>query len=149
MIGQEKTLSVTSPAFLHNGNIPSNYTCIGDDVNPAIQVGGIPNETKSLALIVEDPDAPMGTWDHWVVWNILPNGKIAEDTVPGVEGLNSAGIHKWHGPCPPSGTHRYFFKVFALDTMLNLPKDSRKKDLERAMTGHILAKGELVGLFSK
>jgi Raf kinase inhibitor-like YbhB/YbcL family protein len=143
-----KLLHVKS-VFPNNGRIPDKYTCKGEDVNPEIIIEGIPVEAKSLALIVDDPDAPMGTWDHWIVWNIKPLSKIAENSVPGVEGVNSAGQKKWHGPCPPSGTHRYFFKVFALDCMLNISNSSRKVDLEKAMKGHIIAKGELVGLYSK
>lgn len=144
-----KDLAVTSPAFENDKSIPSKYTCDGDDVNPPLIIEGIPEETKSLVLIVDDPDAPMGTWDHWTVWNIPPTSKIEEDSVPGVEGLNDFRRHSYGGPCPPSGTHRYFFKVYALDTKLNLDSNSRKKDVEKAMKGHILAKGELVGLYSR
>jgi Raf kinase inhibitor-like YbhB/YbcL family protein len=109
----------------------------------------VPEGTKSLVLIVDDPDAPMGTWDHWIVWDIPPINKIGENTVPGVEGLNSFRTHSYGGPCPPSGTHRYFFKVYALDTKLALNANSKKRDLENAMKGHILASGELVGLCSR
>ena len=144
-----KDLAVTSPAFENNKSIPSRYTCDGDDVNPPLTIEGIPEETKSLVLIVDDPDAPMGTWDHWIVWNIPPTSKIEENSVPGVEGLNDFGKHSYGGPCPPSGTHRYFFKICALDTKLNLDSNSRKKDVEKAMKGHILASGELVGLYSR
>jgi Raf kinase inhibitor-like YbhB/YbcL family protein len=99
---------------------------------------------------MDDPDAPSGIFDHWVVWNIPPStSKIAEHTTPGTEGLNSAREHGYHGPCPPSGTHRYFFKIYALDAVLSLGANSRKKDVERAMQGHVLAKGELVGLYSR
>lgn len=144
-----KELKITSSAFMNNGFIPAKYTCDGDDMNPPINIEGIPEETESLALIVDDPDAPMGTWDHWIVWNISPLEKIEENSVPGVEGLNDFGKHTYGGPCPPSGTHRYFFKVYALDTKLNLKPNSRKKDLERAMEGHILAKGEVIGLYKR
>jgi hypothetical protein len=144
-----KELAVTSPAFHHNKMIPGKYTCDGEDVNPALKIESVPEHAKSLVLIVDDPDAPMGTWDHWVVWNIPPTSMIGENTVPGVEGLNSFGKHSYGGPCPPSGTHRYFFKVYALDTLLNIPSNSRKKDLEKAMKDHVLAKGELVGLYSR
>jgi len=142
-------LAITSPAFENNRPIPSKYTCDGDDVSPPLNVEGSPEGTESLVLIVDDPDAPMGTWDHWVVWNILPTEKIEENSVPGTEGLNDFRRHSYGGPCPPSGTHRYFFKVYALKTKLNLSPDSRKKDIERAMEGHILAKGEIVGLYSR
>jgi Raf kinase inhibitor-like YbhB/YbcL family protein len=144
-----KELIVKSPAFANNGFIPTKHTCDGEDVNPPLNIEGIPDGTQSLILIVDDPDAPMGTWDHWIVWNIPPSGKIEENSVPGVEGLNDFRKHSYGGPCPPSGTHRYFFKVYALDTKLNLNANSRKKDLEKAMQGHILAKGELIGRYSR
>ena len=142
-------LKVTSSALEHKGLIPRKYTCDGTDVNPPLNIDGLPEGTASLVLIVDDPDAPMGTWDHWVVWNIPPVQEIEEDSVPGVEGLNDFRKHSYGGPCPPSGTHRYFFKVYALDTKLVLSPNSRKKDVERAMKGRILAKGEIVGLYSR
>jgi Raf kinase inhibitor-like YbhB/YbcL family protein len=144
-----KELTVSSPAFENNKLIPSKYTCDGDNVNPPLTIEGVPDGTKSLVLIVDDPDAPMGTWDHWIVWNILPTNKIEENTVPGTEGINDYRKHSYGGPCPPSGTHRYFFKVYALDAKLDLSSNSRKKDVEKAMQGHILAKGELVGLYRR
>jgi len=144
-----KKLTITSPAFENNGFIPVKYTGDGDDVNPPLNIGGISEETKSLVLIVDDPDAPMGTWDHWIVWNIPPSEKIEEDSVPGVEGLNDFRKRSYGGPSPPFGTHRYFFKVYALDTKLDLAPNSRKKDVERAMKGHIIAQGELIGLYSR
>ena len=144
-----RNLVVTSPAFVDGEYIPSKYTCDGDDVNPPLNIRGIPEGTKSLVLIVDDPDAPIGTWVHWVVWNIPPKGEIGEDSVPGTEGLNDFRKHSYGGPCPPSGTHRYFFKVYALDTKLDLKRNSRKRDVERAMKGHILAQGQLVGLYSR
>jgi Raf kinase inhibitor-like YbhB/YbcL family protein len=142
-------LGVTSPAFGNNQLIPKRYTCDGEDVNPPLSIGKLPEGTRSLALTVDDPDAPMGTWDHWIVWNIPPTSKIEENTVPGVEGLNDFRKHSYGGPCPPSGTHRYFFKIYALDIRLNITVNSRKKDLESAMKGHMLAKGELVGLYRR
>jgi Raf kinase inhibitor-like YbhB/YbcL family protein len=144
-----KELSVSSPAFENNKFIPSKYTCDGDNVNPPLTIEGVPNETKSLVLIVDDPDAPMGTWDHWIVWNIPPTSKIEENAVPGTEGVNDFRKHSYGGPCPPWGTHRYFFKVYAVDTKLDLSLNSRKKDVEKAMQNHILAKGELVGLYHR
>jgi len=144
-----KELIITSPAFENMGFIPRKYTCDGDDVNPPLKIEGIPKETRSLVLIVDDPDAPRGTWDHWIVWNIPPVEKIEEDSVPGTEGLNDSNRHSYGGPSPPSGTHRYFFKVYALDTKLNLNPNSRKRDVERAMEGHIIAKGEIVGRYSR
>ena len=144
-----KSLSVTSSSFGSGQLIPKKYTCDGEDVNPPLSVGGVPEGTKSLVLVVDDPDAPMGTWVHWIVWNISPTAKIGENTVLGVEGVNDFGKNSYGGPCPPSGTHRYFFKLYALDTKLSLPSNSRKKDVENAMNGHVLAKGELVGLYSR
>ena len=144
-----KELTVSSPAFENNKLIPSKYTCDGDNVNPPLTIEDTPKETKSLVLIVDDPDAPMGTWDHWIVWNILPTSKIEENTIPGTEGINTARKHSYGGPCPPWGTHRYFFKVYALDTKLDLSPNSNKKDVEKAMQGRILAKGELIGLYRR
>ena len=144
-----KELRITSSAFQNKAVIPVKYTCDGDDVNPPLNIEGIPSEAKSLALIVDDPDAPMGTWVHWVVWNIPVIERIEENSVLGVEGLNSFRRHSYGGPCPPSGTHRYFFKVYALDTKLNISPNSRKKDVKRAMTGHILAEGKIVGLYGR
>ena len=145
-----KKLSVMSPTFENNQLIPAKYTCDGDDVNPPLAIDGIPEGTKTLAVIVDDPDAPMGTWDHWIVWNIPATAsKIAENTVPGTEGMNDSRRRSYGGPCPPSGTHRYFFKVYALDVKLDLSPTSRKSDVEKAMQGHVLAKGELVGLYRR
>jgi hypothetical protein len=146
-------MKLTSPDFQHNGSIPARFTCQGKDVSPTLQISGIPAGAKSLALIVDDPDAPMGNWDHWVIFNIAPDvTEIAEGTVPAapaVLGWNDFGRVEWGGPCPPSGTHRYFFKLYALDTMLGLKKGARKKDVEKAMQGHVIEKTELVGLYRK
>jgi Raf kinase inhibitor-like YbhB/YbcL family protein len=142
-------LLVTSPVFYNNNMIPRKYTCDGENVNPPLYVREVSKETKSLVLIVDDPDAPSGTWEHWNVWNIPTTKRIVENSVPGVEGINDFGKHTYGGPCPPSGTHRYFFKVYALDTKLSLQVHCRKKDIEEAMAGHILAKGELVGLYRR
>jgi Raf kinase inhibitor-like YbhB/YbcL family protein len=145
-----KKLSVMSPTFENNQLIPAKYTCDGDNVNPPLAIDGVPEGTKTLALIVDDPDAPMGTWDHWIVWNIpATTSKIAENTVPGTEGMNDSRRRSYGGPCPPSGTHRYFFKVYALDVKLDLSPAARKRDVEKAMQGHVLAKGELVGLYRR
>jgi Raf kinase inhibitor-like YbhB/YbcL family protein len=142
-------LVITSPAFENNGFIPSKYTCDGEDVNPAIRIDGLPEGTLSLVLIVDDPDAPMGTWDHWIVWNIPPIKIIEENSVPGIEGLNDFRKHTYGGPCPPSGIHRYFFKVYALNTQLVLSSTSKKREVEKAMRGHILAQGELIGRYKR
>ena len=142
-------LVITSSAFKNNGFIPSKYTCDGNDVNPALRIEGIPMETQSLVLIVDDPDAPMGTWNHWVVWNISPTEKIEENSVPGIEGLNDFGKHSYGGPCPPSGIHRYFFKVYALDNKIVLDQNSRKRAIEEAIKGKILAEGEIIGRYER
>jgi Raf kinase inhibitor-like YbhB/YbcL family protein len=143
-------LTVKSAEFEHNKPIPEKYTCDGDGVNPPLTVEGTPKQAKTLVLIMDDPDAPRGTFDHWVVWNIPSSTRvIAENSVPGKEGLNGGGEVGYAPPCPPYGTHRYFFKLYALDVELKLNADARKRDVERAMQGHILAKGELVGLYSR
>jgi Raf kinase inhibitor-like YbhB/YbcL family protein len=143
-------LKVKSPAFESNKPIPKKYSCDGSDINPPLTIEGIPKEAKTLALVVDDPDAPNGTFDHWVVWNIpASTNKIGENTVPGKEGMNSAKQPSYMGPCPPRGTHRYFFKIYALDSELNLDINTKKKDLEKAIQGHIIAKGELIGLYTR
>jgi Raf kinase inhibitor-like YbhB/YbcL family protein len=144
-----KALTVSSSAFKENQTIPVKYTCMGDDINPPLEISHIPDEARSLALIVDDPDAPVKTWVHWIVWNIPITHHIEENTVPGQEGKNDFGKTSWGGPCPPGGTHRYFFKVYALDTLLKLSAGANKQQLEQAMHGHILAYGSLMGLFSK
>ena len=148
-VEEMKSLKVTSFAFKHNEMIPSKYTCDGSDINPQLSIQGIPESTRRLVLIVDDPDAPMKTWVHWVIWNIPAKTSIEENSVPGMEGLNDFKRHSYGGPCPPSGTHRYFFKVYALETTLYLGANSKKEDIEKAMQGHILAKGELIGLYKK
>jgi Raf kinase inhibitor-like YbhB/YbcL family protein len=125
-----QVLTVKSQAFENNKLIPKKYTCDGENVNPPLTIEGAPEGAKSLVLIVDDPDAPMGTWDHWVIWNIPPPGKIEENTVPGTEGTNSARKQSYMGPCPPWGTHRYFFKAYALDAKLNLNSDAKKRDVD-------------------
>ncbi|MGB3079439.1 MAG: YbhB/YbcL family Raf kinase inhibitor-like protein [Saprospiraceae bacterium] len=144
-----KALKISSTAFQNNEPIPQEYTCDGKDINPPLDIDDIPMEAKSLALIMDDPDAPGGTWVHWVVWNIPITHHIRENEKPGEEGLNNSDDHQYGGPCPPSGIHRYFFKVYALDTLLDLPADTRKEQLEKKMSKHIVAFGELVGLYSR
>jgi Raf kinase inhibitor-like YbhB/YbcL family protein len=143
------TMVVESPEFGENGMIPEKFACEGQNVNPTLTIKNIPKEAKSLALIMDDTDAPHGTFDHWVVWNIPPQGTIAENTVPGIVGKNSKEENNYTGPCPPSGTHHYHFKVFALDTMLELPTETDKDGLEKAMENHIVGTGALIGLFEK
>jgi Raf kinase inhibitor-like YbhB/YbcL family protein len=154
--GKEDTtmgkLNLISPAFEHNGYIPKKHTCDGSDTNPPLVIGNVPQGTKSLTLIVDDPDAPAGTWVHWVVWNIDPGVReIKEDSVPGgaSQGVTDFRRQEYGGPCPPSGTHRYFFKLYALDRALNLPSSSKKADVEKAMKGHIIEQAELIGLYQR
>ena len=145
-------LTISSPAFPHQAAIPVRYTCDGQDINPPLQIGTVPAGAKSLALVVDDPDAPVGTWDHWVIWNIPPQtGEIRENSLPSgaVPGLNSWKRNRYGGPCPPSGTHRYFFRLYALDSTLNLPSSATKAALEGAMRGHIIAQGELMGTYRR
>lgn len=142
-------MKITSPAFKHNANMPSKYTCDGQNINPQLEISDIPKGTQSLVLIVDDPDAPMGTWVHWVVWNIPVTNTIKEDSVPGVEGLNDFRKNSYGGPCPPSGTHKYFFKIYAIDGKLNIDISAKKRDVEEAMEGHVLAKAELIGLYKR
>lgn len=142
-------MKISSPEFGHNQFIPQKFTCEGEDVNPTLIIEDIPKEAKSLALIMDDPDAPIGTWVHWVVFDIPLTKRIEENSIPGKQGINNAGHKNYHGPCPPSGTHRYFFKVYALDTILNLKEGISKGALEKAMQGHILANAELIGLYRR
>ncbi|RJO63729.1 MAG: YbhB/YbcL family Raf kinase inhibitor-like protein [Candidatus Omnitrophota bacterium] len=142
-------MKLTSPDFVHNGYLPAQFSCEGQDVNPVLVIEGVPPRAQSLALIMDDPDAPGRTWVHWVVYNIEVTGRIEKNSVPGQQGLNDSGRKVYHGPCPPSGTHRYFFKVFALDTKLNLSGTVDKQVLERSMQGHILDSAELIGLYKR
>ena len=142
------SMKITSPAFQHEGMIPSDYTCDGADKMPTLRVSDIPAATKSLALIMDDPDAPMGTWDHWILWNIPPDTKTITGPI-GTAGKNSWGRTDYGGPCPPSGVHRYYFKLYALDATLDLPAGSNKKALETAMKGHVLVHAELMGKYQR
>lgn len=149
-------MKISSPTFTNEGKIPSPYTCDGDNVNPPLEFADVPNGTASLALIMEDPDVPKsirpdGMWDHWVVWNIPPStAGIDEGTLPpGVVGLSTRGVNEYGGPCPPDREHRYFFYLYALDTMLDLPEASTKADLLGAMEGHIIERAELMGRYER
>jgi len=142
-------MKVSSPEFKNNELIPKKFTCQGNDINPKLIIENIPEGSKSLALIVDDPDAPMGTWVHWVVFNIPVISEIKEDTIPGEQAMNDFGRKDYGGPCPPSGTHRYFFKIYALDATLSANAVNDKHSLEKVMQGHILDKAELVGLYKK
>jgi Raf kinase inhibitor-like YbhB/YbcL family protein len=141
-----KLLSIRS-VFKNNEFIPAKYTCDGSNVNPPLEIENIPKEAKCLAVIVDDPDAPSKTWVHWVCWNIPVTNKIKENEMRGAQGVNDFGKNNYGGPCPPKGTHRYFFKIYALDKELNLEKSTTKTDLEKAMSDHIVAFGDLFGLY--
>jgi Raf kinase inhibitor-like YbhB/YbcL family protein len=144
-----KVLDVSSDAFPPNGFIPKKFTCDGINVSPPLNIQHIPEEARSLAVIVDDPDAPSGTWVHWVMWNIPVTHHLNEDEAHGVQGLNDFKKNSYGGPCPPSNTHRYFFKVYALDCLLKLPMATQKDQLERAMGDHVIAFGELIGLYKR
>jgi Raf kinase inhibitor-like YbhB/YbcL family protein len=148
---QTAQLVVTSPEFKNDGLIPSKYSCEGENTNPPLQIKYILPQTKSLAIILHDPDAPMkGGFTHWVLWNIDPKTiNIPEHFAGGTKGWNSTKKDGYVGMCPPSGTHHYHFMVYALDAELNLPDETGKAELEKAINGHILGKGELVGLYKR
>jgi Raf kinase inhibitor-like YbhB/YbcL family protein len=144
-------MKVISSALKEGANIPSKFTCDGADTSPPLQIADVPSGAKSLALIVDDPDAPGGLFTHWMVWNIPPQtGAIGEGSAPkGVQGINDFGKSGYGGPCPPSGTHRYYFKVFALDRELDLPFGAKRGQLDAAMKGHVVGQGELMGRYSR
>jgi Raf kinase inhibitor-like YbhB/YbcL family protein len=144
-------MKITSSAFQDGANIPSKFTCDGADTSPPLQIADIPSEAKSLALIVDDPDAPSGLFTHWLVWNIPPQtSAVGEGSVPkGVQGTNDFGKSGYGGPCPPSGAHRYYFKIFALDRELDLPFGAKRGQVDAAIKSHVVAQGELKGRYSR
>lgn len=144
------TLTIKSSAFKNNELIPSKYTCDGININPDLSIGNIPDKTESLALIVDDPDSPSGAFCHWVMWDLSPKNNIKENSQPGIEGKNSMLKNKYYGPCPSTGSHHYHFKVYALDTVLSyLPPSTDAEKLLNAMKKHIIASGELVGIYRR
>ena len=155
----KETMKLTSPAFEHNGKIPSEYTCDGKNISPPLNIIDVPAPAKSLVLLMDDPDIPdaakksfnVEVWDHWVVFNIPPETiTIAEEkNPPGILGRNTGGNNAYGGPCPPDREHRYFFKLYALDTRLNLPEGSTKTAVEREMGGHIMAQATLMGRYER
>lgn len=155
--GEEMEIKLTSTAFQEGGMIPKQYTGDGADVSPPLAWSSVPEGTRSFALICDDPDAPMGTWDHWVLYNLpadireLPENVPAKETLENgaKQGINGSGRIGYQGPAPPSGTHRYFFKLYALDTQLDLTSRVTKKQLLKAMEGHILAEGQLMGRYKR
>ena len=150
-------IKIISPAFEEGGMIPQKYTCDGQDISPPLEWAAGPSGTKSYALIMDDPDAPTGTWVHWVLFNLSPNTlSLPEAFSPsnklangGIHGINDFKKFGYGGPCPPPGIHRYFFKIYALDIVLTLSKGITKSQLEQAMKGHILASGELMGRYER
>ena len=153
------SLTLTSDAFANGQSIPAKYSCVGKNISPGLAWDEPPAGTQSFALIVDDPDAPAGTWVHWVLFNIPANTRELQEDLPisGKNadpkaiyvGKNSSGNSRYDGPCPPSGTHRYYFKLYALDTTLSLQPGVTKDQLLTEMKGHLLAQGELMGTFSK
>ncbi len=146
------SLTLTSDAFANGQSIPAKYSCVGKNISPALAWNEPPAGTQSFVLILDDPDAPAGTWVHWVLFNIPVNTRSLQenmDTSTMSAGKNSSGNMRYDGPCPPSGTHRYFFKLYALDSTLSLSPGATKEQVLNATKGHILAQGELMGTFSK
>lgn len=144
-------MKITSLAFKSNKDIPTEFTCDGSDISPELNFWSIPDNAKSLVLIMDDPDAPGGNWDHWIVFNIDPKtDAVNQGKEPkGVAGKNSWGRTGYGGPCPPSGTHRYIFKLYALDTTLGLKEGASKSEIENAMQNHIIEKDELIGMYNR
>jgi Raf kinase inhibitor-like YbhB/YbcL family protein len=155
--GNTMEIQITSAAFDEGGMIPSKYTCDGDDISPPLKWDSVPDGTKSIALISDDPDAPMGTWVHWVLYNLpadkteLPQAFPADDKLPDGtrQGITDFGKTGYGGPCPPSGTHRYYFKIYALNTVIESSEVLNKKSLLKKMEGHILAQGQLMGKYKR
>lgn len=143
-------MQLTSPSFQNNQSIPERFSCEGDSVNPELAVRDVPAEAKSLVLIVDDIDASGGSFIHWFVFDIPPAiGTIEEDSIPGKQCVNSAKRKGYAGPCPPSGTHRYIFRLSALDTLISLQEGARMSEVKMAMQGHVIAETELTGLYKK
>jgi len=143
---------MTSPSFEHEGDIPRRHSCEGENLSPELRISGVPDDAASLVLIMDDPDVPLalredGMWDHWIVYDIPPGTtRIAEGTEPeGTHGLGTADNLDYFGPCPPDTRHRYYFKLYALDTRLDLPERASKQQIEQAMQGHVLDQAELMG----
>lgn len=149
IFSQEPKLVLKSPAFEHEGEIPSKFTCDGKDVNPALEIEQIPKGTKSIVVLMEDPDSPSAALTCWVRWDLKPTGVVEEGTSAGKAGTNSLGKSGYLGPCPNAGIHRYFFKVYALNENLDLPEGSDKWKVQEAMKGHVLASGEIMGWYRR
>jgi Raf kinase inhibitor-like YbhB/YbcL family protein len=155
--GKKMEIKVTSPAFEEGGLIPPKYTCDGVDISPPLQWEAVPEGTKSIALISDDPDAPVGTWVHWVLFDLPAETKELAENIPtdrtlpngAKQGTNDFRKIGYGGPCPPGGTHRYFFKIYALDTRIELSAGATKRELLKAMEGHVLGQGQLMGKYKR
>lgn len=143
-------MDLTSPDFENNGPIPPKFTCQDENINPNLFISNTPENAESLVLIVDDPDATGGPFTHWLMWNINPSlSQILIESTPGVEGTNDYGKNKYNGPCPLYGTHRYSFRIYALNTILDLPPETKLSELQTAMKNHILDTAELIGVYQK
>ncbi len=151
-ISRKNSMIIYSSAFENQGSIPVKYTCDGENISPPLKISGVPAEAKSLVLIVDDPDSPAGNWIHWTIWNINPEtAAIEEGLVPtgAAEGLTSFGDIGYGGPCPSGGEHRYFFKLFALDNVLEVKPGANDQELMQMMNGHIMTTVELIGYYKR
>jgi Raf kinase inhibitor-like YbhB/YbcL family protein len=145
-------MKLSSPDFKEGENIPARFTCDGKDVSPTLQIEGMPQGAKSLVVILEDRDAPGGNFTHWLMWNVVPNlTEIVGNKPPSgaVQGVNDFGKNKYSGPCPPPGIHRYYFKLYALDTTLDLPPKSKRKTIDSAIKSHVIAEAALMGRYAR
>jgi Raf kinase inhibitor-like YbhB/YbcL family protein len=152
LMAEGAKMKITSSVFQEGGDIPLKFSRDGQDINPALRIEGTPSSAKSLLLIMDDPDAPVGLFTHWLVWNIDPKTtEIAEKSVPkgAVQGTNDYPTLGYGGPQPPSGTHRYYFRIFALDQTLDLKAGAKRAEVDAAMRGHVIAQGQLMGRYSK
>jgi Raf kinase inhibitor-like YbhB/YbcL family protein len=155
--GSKMDIKIKSQAFENEGMIPAKYTCDSEDISPPLKWDKVPEGTRSIALISDDPDAPMGTWVHWVLFNLPADARELKENIPpdktlpngAKQGTSDFGRIGYGGPCPPGGTHRYYFKIYALDTELNVQPGIRKRDLLKAMEGHILGQGQLMGKYKR
>lgn len=150
------SLTLSSPAFRDKNPIPKIYTCDGENISPPLEWSGAPSNTKTFVLIVDDPDAPVGVWDHWILYNIPPNtnkleqnANIRQLPAETKEGVNSWGSIGYGGPCPPKGSHRYYFKLYALDSEIEFDSGMQREDIEKSMQGHIIENAELIGYFER
>jgi Raf kinase inhibitor-like YbhB/YbcL family protein len=145
-------MKLASPDFSEGSSIPERFTCDGEEISPTLKIDEVPQAAKSLLLIVDDPDAPRGTFTHWLIWNLNPDlAEIMADTPPpgAVQGVNDFGTRQYGGPCPPSGVHRYYFRLYALDVTLELAPKSKRKAVDDVIKGHIVAEATLMGRYAR